>query len=84
MTVNESNWNYMGVLNDFFSPRLDLDGKKLQNGKIQQWKRPKIGQNAEKIAKSNTRLAQIPVINPRYMWGFGVFDVPLSGNFLDF
>ena len=36
MTVNESNWNYMGVLNDFVSPRLDLDGKKLQNGKIQQ------------------------------------------------
>ena len=36
MSVNESNWNSMGVLNHFVSPRLDLDGKKLQNGKIQQ------------------------------------------------
>ena len=43
MTVNESNWNYMGVLNDFVSPILDLDGKNVTKRQNSTMKRPKIG-----------------------------------------
>ena len=36
--------------------------------KIKYWK---------KITKFNPRLAQIPVINPRYIWGSAMFNTPL-------
>ena len=40
--------------------------------------RPKIRLNIEKTAKSNHRLVQIPIINPWYVWGPGVFSTPLK------
>ena len=36
----------------------------------------KIKNNIKNTAKSNPRLAQIPTINPRYIWGCVVFITP--------
>ena len=41
-------------------------------------KRPKIGKNIEKNCKTNPSLAQIPIINPRYIRGSGVLNTPLD------
>ena len=30
------------------------------------------------MAKSNPRLAQIPTVNPKYIWGSGVFNTPIG------
>ena len=35
-------------------------------------------QNIEKVQESNPRLAEILIIDPRYIWGSGVFNMPLS------
>ena len=55
-----------GVLNRFFNPRLGL--RKIAK-KAVYTHNPiillKIGENIEKVAKANPRLAQIPIINPR-------------------
>ena len=36
--------------------------------------------NIKKVAKSIPRLAQIPTINPRFIWRSGVFYKPLIGR----
>ena len=40
--------------------------------------RLKIGQNIEKVAKSDARLAQIPIIKVYIIWGSFVFNMPLN------
>ena len=42
--------------------------------------RLKIGQNIEKVAKSNARLAQIPIIKV-IIWGSFVFNKPLNAAY---
>ena len=34
-------------------------------------------QSIDEIAESNPRQAQIPAIDSRYIWGSGVFNMPL-------
>ena len=65
-----------GVYRHFVNPRLTLQ-------KVTKWhnlpiKRLEMKQSMEEVAKFNPRLAQIPTINPRYMWRSGYSIRPAS------
>ena len=63
------------VLNHFVNPWLRL--QKVTKRPNLPRKRLEMKQSTEKVAKLNLTLAETPTINSRFIWGSGVFKMPL-------